>query len=64
MFEDDEKEKLMLMEVVVEKFQNMFEYASSDDDIKQAFRTEEALLELDTKLRDFTDTHIEVDNYK
>ena len=40
------------------------EEASSDEDIRQAFRTEEALLELDTKLGDFVDTQIEVDNYR
>ena len=34
------------------------EDAFSDEDIQQALRTEEALLELDTKLRDFFDTHI------
>ena len=28
------------------------------------FRTKEALLELDTKLEDFSKTHIELDNYK
>ena len=54
----------MTIEVVVEKFQNIFEEASSDDDIRQAFRTKEALLELDTKIRDFADTYIEVDNYR
>ena len=33
-------------------------------DIRQAFRIEEALLELDTKLGDFAETQIEVDNYR
>ena len=32
-FEDDEWNKLMPIEVVVEKFQNLFEEDSSDDDI-------------------------------
>ena len=44
------------IEVVVENFKNTFKEASSDEDICQAFRTEEALLELDTKLGDFADT--------
>ena len=32
-FEDDEWEKLMLIEIVVEKFQKIFEEASNEDDI-------------------------------
>ena len=52
-FEDDEHEKLFPIEVVVEKFKKTLEEASSDEDIKHAFKTEEALLELGTKLRDF-----------
>ena len=63
-FEDDEHEKLLPIEVVVENFKKTLEEASSDEDIRQAFRTEEALLELDTKLEDFADTQIEVDNYR
>ena len=63
-FEDDEWEKLFPFEVVVENFKNTFEEAFSDEDIWQAFRIEEALLELDTKLGDFADTQIEVDNYR
>ena len=31
---------------------------------RQAFRIEEALLELDTKLGDFAETQIKVDNYR
>ena len=30
----------------------------------KAFRTEEALIELDAKLGDFAETRIEVDNYR
>ena len=63
-FEDDEWEKLFPIEVVVPNFKNFFEEASSDEDIQQAFRTEEALLELATKLKDFADTQIEIDNYR
>ena len=63
-FEDEELEKLLAIEVVVEIFKNIFEEATSDEYIQQAFRIEEALLELDTKLRDFTKTWIEVDNYR
>ena len=37
--------------------------ASFDEDIRQAFKTEEVLLELDTKLEDFEATHIEASNY-
>ena len=40
------------------------EEISSDEDIRQAFRTEEALIELDAKLGDFAETRIEVDNYR
>ena len=54
----------MPVEVVVENFKKTLEEASSDEDIRQAFKTEEALLELDTKLRDFAETQIEVDNYR
>lgn len=52
----------MPIEVVVESFKNIFVEATNDEDIYQAFRIEEALLELDTKLRDFADTQIELDN--
>ena len=52
------------VEVVVENFRKIFEEASNDKDIWQAFRIEEALLELDTKLGNFVDTQFEVDNYK
>ena len=55
-FEHDEWEKLLPVEVVVENFKKTFEEPSSDEDIWQAFRTEEALLELDAKLEDFADT--------
>ena len=63
-FEDDEHKKLLPIEVVVENFKKTSEEASSNEDIRQAFRTEEALLELDTKLGDFVETRIEVDNYR
>ena len=52
------------MEVVVEQFRKNFEEASNDDDIRQAFRTKEALLDLDVKLGDFAETCIEVGNYR
>ena len=55
-FEDDEWEKLLSVEIVVENFKKTLEEASSDEDIWQAFREEEAMLELHTKLRDFADT--------
>ena len=54
----------MLVEVLVEKFRKIFEEASNDEDIWQAFRPKEALLEMDTKLKDFAETRIEVDNYR
>ena len=63
-FEDEEREKLLLLEVVVENFKKTLEEASSYEDIRQVFRTEKALLELDTKLKDFAETQIEVDNYR
>ena len=46
------------------KFWKTFEKASNDDDIRQAFRIEEALLDLDVKLRDLVETHIDVGNYR
>ena len=45
-------------------FKKNLEEASSDEDIQLAFRTEEALLELDIKLGDFSYTLIKVDNYR
>ena len=54
----------MLVEVVVENFKKTLEEESNDEDIRQDFKIEEALLELETKLRDFADTQIEVDNYR
>ena len=39
------------------------EEASSKDDIRQIFKMEEALLKLDSKLEDFTNTTIEISNY-
>ena len=48
----------------MENFKKTLEEASSDEDIRQDFWTEEALLELDTKLRDFAETRIEVENYR
>ena len=63
-FEDEEWEKLLLVEVVVDNLRKTLEEASSDEDIRQAFRIEEALMELDTKLGDFAETQIEVDNYR
>ena len=63
-FEDYSREKLILVEVVVEKFQKFFEEDTNDDDIRQAFKMEEDLLELDVKLRDFGETCIKVGNYR
>lgn len=63
-FEDDAREKLITVQVLVEQFQRTFEEASNDDDIRKVFRTEEALLDLDVKLRDFAETRIKVGNYK
>ena len=54
----------MPTKVVLENFRNIFKEAFNDEDIWQAFRIEEALLELDTKLEDFVETRIEVDNYR
>ena len=54
----------MPVEVVVENFRKALEEVSSDEDIRQAFRTEEALIELDAKLGDFAETRIEMDNYR
>ena len=48
----------------MENFKKIFEEDFSDEDIHQAFRTKEALLELDTKLGDFVETQIKVDSYR
>ena len=63
-FEDEEWEKLLPGEVVVENFNKTLEEASGDEDIRQVFKTEEALLELDTELGDFAEIQIKVDNYR
>ena len=63
-FEGEEREKLLPIEVVVENFRKTLEEISSDEDIRHTFRTKEALIELDAKLGDFTETRIEVDNYR
>ena len=62
-FEDDAREKLIPVEVVMQRFRKTFEEVTIDEDIQKAFRIEEALLELDTKLGDFAETCIKVDNY-
>ena len=54
----------MPIEVVVGNFRKALEEVSSDEDIRQAFRIVEALIELDAKLGDFAETRIEVDNYR
>ena len=48
----------------MDNFRKTLEELSSDEDIRQAFRIEEALMKLDTKLGDFAETCIEVDNYR
>ena len=63
-FEDEERVKLFPIEVMVENFRKVLVEASNDGDIRQAFRAEEVLMELDTKLGDFAETWIEVDNYR
>ena len=55
---------MMTIEVVVEQFWNKFEEYSTNDDIRQAFKTKDTLLYLDMKLGDFGETHIEVGNYR
>ena len=49
---------------MVDNFRKALEEVSSDEDIRQAFSTEEALIELDAKLGDFAKTQIKVDNYR
>lgn len=63
-FEDEEREKLLPVKTVVKNFRKIFLEVTDDEDIQRAFKTEEALLVLDTKLGDFADTGIEVDNYR
>ena len=63
-FEDDECKRLLPLDIVVEIFKKVFVEVDDEEDIWQAFKIEEALLELDTKLGDFAKTQIEVDNYR
>ena len=63
-FEDEERSRLLPIEVVVENFRKALEEASSDEDIRHASRTEEALIESDAELGDFAETRIEMDNYR
>ena len=63
-FEDEERLRLLAIEVVGTNFRKALEEASSDEDIRHASRTEEALIELDAKLGDFTKTRIEIDIYR
>ena len=51
------------MQKVVQKFRDTFKNASLGDDVWQTFKTEETLLELDTKLDNFVGIRIEVSNY-
>lgn len=53
-----------MVQSVVQQFRGKFEEASSEDDIRQASKTKETPLELDTKLEDFTETRIEVSDYQ
>ena len=55
-FEDDERERFLPIDIVVENFKNFFVEVNDEEDIQQAFKNEEALLELDTKLGDFAET--------
>ena len=48
----------------MENFKKTLEEASHDEDIRQAFKIEEALLELDTKLGEFVETQIKVENHR
>ena len=48
----------------MDTFRKTLEEASNYEDIKQTFKIEEALMELDTILGDFAETLIEVDNYR
>ena len=48
----------------MENFKKTLEEASNDEDIRQALRIEEALIELDSKLGEFAESQIEVDNYR
>ena len=54
----------MTMKEVVEQFWKFFEESSTDEDIRQAFKSEEALLDLDVKLGAFVETHLEVRKHR
>lgn len=62
-FEDEAKKKIIMMQIMVQQFRGKFEDASSNEDIRQIFKIEEVFLEMDTKIEDFTETWIEVNNY-
>ena len=53
-----------LCKKLLNNFGRILKKYSTDEDIRQAFKIEEALLELDVKLGDFAKTRIEVGNYQ
>lgn len=63
-FEDESKTKIFAVQSVVQQFKGTFEKTLLEDDIRQAFKIEEALLELDTKLGNFVESGIEIGNYQ
>ena len=63
-FEVESKTKIFVLQLVVQKFGGTSKEAFLENDIRQAFKTEEALLELDTKLENFVMNQIEVSNYQ
>lgn len=52
------------MQSIVQKFRGTLKDASLEDDVRQAFKTKEALMKLDTKLEDFAETKLEVNKYQ
>lgn len=62
-FEDESRTKFISVQSLVQQFKKTFEDDSPEEDIRQAFRTKEVLLKLDTKLDIFVDIRMEISNY-
>lgn len=61
--EDESRNKFILVQLVVQQFWRTFEDASLEEDIRQAFKMEKVMLELETKLDDFSFICREISNY-
>lgn len=62
-FQDKSRNQISSVKIVVQKFRALFEATSSEVNVKQIFKIEQALLKLDSKLEDFVDTRLQISNY-